>query len=204
MVDAKELIELQNSESPVKALRVAEVVELFPTGTAKVQFRGEDIPSEKEYSYLASYNPAILDEVLLIPLLDTYIILGKIKFQEAAEPENYVTIDGLNDILEGYVSSENLADYASKEEVDTSIKTYLGWDEYGTINNLATGGDNLFSRLRVGNRFYHSGSSLGFFGTSPTSKSTLNTVSTSESTSMSTCLGYINNIVNLLKRYGLC
>ena len=31
---------------------MATVVELFTTGTAKIKFFGEDIASEKEYSYL--------------------------------------------------------------------------------------------------------------------------------------------------------
>ena len=44
-----------------ECFRLATVTSLFSSGCAKVTFYGEESESEKEYSYLASYQPAIGD-----------------------------------------------------------------------------------------------------------------------------------------------
>lgn len=56
------------------------VKELFTNGNAKITFDGEDVPSNKKYSYLASYSPNVSDRVLLIKISGTYIIIGKINY----------------------------------------------------------------------------------------------------------------------------
>lgn len=48
------------------------------SGKPTIIFAGEDQPSQKGYSYLASYIPAIGDRVLLAKIGGTYVILGKL------------------------------------------------------------------------------------------------------------------------------
>lgn len=201
MVDSKEFVALQqDNKSEAKALRMAEVTELFENGTAKIMYRGEDIASEKEYSYLASYTPSVGDEVLLIPFLETYIIIGKILYQETEQHEDYVTPNELTSILDNYLKSSDLEDYPTLADVEDSIKMYLGWDSYGTINNTVTNGYNLFTQLKA-SKFYHSGSYLGFFGTTPTTKNSVSTLSTSAD--QAAIISRLNTLINALTRLGL-
>ena len=44
-----------------------------------VQFAGEDLPTEKGYSYLAPYQPQLGDRVLMAKVKGTYVILGKLE-----------------------------------------------------------------------------------------------------------------------------
>ena len=56
MISANELAESMVIDEKV-SFKLGVVVELFPIGTAKITFDGEEVASEKEYSYLASYKP---------------------------------------------------------------------------------------------------------------------------------------------------
>ena len=77
MISAEDLI--QESQE-VNTMRLGVVAELFPHGTAKVQFDGEDTASEKEYAYLSNFIPKIGDRVLLSKFGKTYIILGALSY----------------------------------------------------------------------------------------------------------------------------
>ena len=68
------------------AFKLATVVSLFQNGTAKIQFDGET-PSDKEYAYLDSYFPETGDRVVLGAISGTYIILGRVRYAEADDPE---------------------------------------------------------------------------------------------------------------------
>lgn len=91
MITAEDLIQ-ENQES--NAMRLGTVAALFAHGTAKVQFDGEDSPSEKEYAYLSYYTPQIEDRVLLSKFGKTYIILGALSYAVAPpiidEGNNYL------------------------------------------------------------------------------------------------------------------
>lgn len=78
------VLELDDNEEK-KSFKLAIVVGLFENETAKIQFDGEENPSEKQYAYLESYIPKIDDRVLLGVLGGTYIILGKVNFNESPE-----------------------------------------------------------------------------------------------------------------------
>jgi hypothetical protein len=197
MVDATDLIAI-NQETDEKGLKLATVKELFGSGTVKIQFYGEDTPSEKEYSYLASYTPAVNDTVLLIPMAETYIVLGKILYSEVEPPADYITPEQLNTALTEYVKSNALSDYAKK----TDLEGYFKLSTNGTIIIGNTGYYNEMYSLMLHKDFWHNGNMLGFFGKSPVSKTSLGTVSTSAT--LPQALGYINNIVTLLQGYGLC
>lgn len=78
MINVEELVSLIEEKEENKAFKLATVTALFASGKGKIQFDGEDIPSEKEYSNLFSYNASINDRVLLAIIGGTYVILGKV------------------------------------------------------------------------------------------------------------------------------
>jgi hypothetical protein len=134
MVDTTDLIALnQNPEE--KGLKLAKVTELFETGTVKIQFYGEDTPSEKEYSYLASYTPATGDTVLMIPMAETYIVLGKILYSVVIPEIGYVTTEQLNSALSAYAKSSELTIYVKSADLSTTLNSYAKTSD---LNNYAT------------------------------------------------------------------
>ncbi len=90
MITAEELVlEISDNEEQ-KNFKLATVVELFDNDTAKIQFDGEDTPSEKQYAYLDSYVPSIEDRVLLGVLGGTYVILGKVNYNVSPSTEEEI------------------------------------------------------------------------------------------------------------------
>ena len=94
MITAEEFVfEIDNKEEQ-KNFKLGVVAELFDNKTAKVQFDGEDIPSEKQYAYLESYKPTKDDRVLLASLGGTYVVLGKVNYNvsppEEVEVDRYI------------------------------------------------------------------------------------------------------------------
>lgn len=89
--------------------KLATVKELFEDGTAKIQFLGEDTPSEKEYSYLASYMPTVEDKVFLLPFAGSYVIIGKLLYMETpgGGTGGYVTAEELTETLKGYAAADH-------------------------------------------------------------------------------------------------
>lgn len=83
MIDAEQFVVELDDKEEHKNFKLATVVDLFINDTAKLQFDGEDTPSEKEYAYLDSYTPMVDDRVLLGVLGGTYVILGKVNYNEA-------------------------------------------------------------------------------------------------------------------------
>lgn len=81
--------------------KMAEVVDLFENGTAKVRFDGEEVPSEKEYGFLRHYIPKIGDKVFMMEFNGSYIIFDAVDYQVPAQkPINLNYIKG-NTIIEG-------------------------------------------------------------------------------------------------------
>lgn len=185
MITADELVQMteQGEKSPFK---LATVVGLWENGSAKIQFDGEDEPSEKEYSYLASYKPAINDRVLLASVAGTYIILNKVKYKEEVEEDRELfTLEG--DVIKANYNME-----------------LQGWID--ALNNVS-GGRSYFSSASV-DTFAHTGNPgfqrLGFFGASPTHRRTISYLNTSTSiTDLSDVITHINTILTALKAYGL-
>lgn len=77
---AGEFLQQTNNQGPQTTFKLGTVDDLFPNGTAKVKFDGEETASEKQYAYLAEYAPTINDRVLLAYCGGTYIILDKIHY----------------------------------------------------------------------------------------------------------------------------
>ncbi len=216
MVEINELLPKQNEEK----MKLATVTEITGYGTALVTFYGEETQSQKEYSYLASYIPAIDDTVLMSPMAETYIILGRVSLHTdipvdiltqdelTAILNDYVTNTSLTSALSSYLTSSSAAGtyalightHASYVTTSTLQGTYLGWT--GDAIHNTSSNYNEFSHLRATTRFYHSGSTLGFFSTTPATKLGISDFPTSTTTT-STIIGYINQVLALLRRYGL-
>jgi hypothetical protein len=90
LITAEELVQDMDNTEEQKCFKLATVVELFENNTAKVQFDGEDEPSEKQYSYLSSYIPAKADRALLGAIGGTYIILGKVNYNVSPDTEEEI------------------------------------------------------------------------------------------------------------------
>lgn len=124
MVSELEFIQIQSNSEEKYYCKMAKVVALFENKTAKLQFYGEETPSEKEYSYLEIYkNPSIGDIVLTLYFNDTYIILGKVVYGTAVE-DNLITIDQLNTILNDYVTGDMLNDYVTANTLSNTLSSY--------------------------------------------------------------------------------
>lgn len=90
MITAEELVlEVDNAEESSN-FKLGTVMDLFEIETAKIQFDGEETPSEKQYAYLSSYTPTIGDRVLLGVLGGTYIILGKVNYNVGPDVEEEI------------------------------------------------------------------------------------------------------------------
>lgn len=141
MVEANELLDIQGNNSVTIDYKLAKVVELFPSGTAQIQFYGEELPSEKEYSYLESYkNPTIDDIVLVVYFNDTYIILGSIIYGIVIQ-ENLVSLDTLNAILLDYAKTADLTDFVTSESLTTTLNGYVKTTQlsnYVTTSSLSS------------------------------------------------------------------
>lgn len=90
MITAEELVQDMDNTEEQKCFKLATVVDLFENNTAKVQFDGEDEPSEKQYSYLSSYIPSKADRTLLGAIGGTYIILGKVNYNVTPDTEEEI------------------------------------------------------------------------------------------------------------------
>lgn len=89
MITAEELVRDINPDEN-KHFKLATVIELFENETAKLQFDGEDVASEKQYSYLDWYIPSAGDRVLLGIMGGTYIILGKVNYNVPPSKEEEI------------------------------------------------------------------------------------------------------------------
>ena len=87
MITAEELVIELNDNEEKNNFKLAIVVDLFENETAKIKFDGEEDPSEKQYAYLKSYIPEIGDRIFLAAMGGTYIVLGKVNFNESPSIE---------------------------------------------------------------------------------------------------------------------
>ena len=113
--------------------KIATVVGFFEeTKGPQIQFDGEEKPAEKEYPYLLSYTPKVDDKVFCMEFGESYIIIGKVNYQE--EPFNLdatleeaiqPTKDGLANLKETHEKFEKT--YGNdKKELDETIETLDG------------------------------------------------------------------------------
>jgi hypothetical protein len=132
MVDANEFVKLEEGQKDELDFKLATVTELFETGTAKIIFYGEDVASEKEYAYLASYEPVIGDIVLTVPFADSYIIIGRLLFKQTLPEEIEITMDDVNGAI-----TEALTTYAKTSDLSAYVQT-TALSEYVKTSQLST------------------------------------------------------------------
>lgn len=207
MITAEELVfEIDNTEEQ-KNFKLGTVVELFENNTAKIQFDGEDIPSQKQYAYLDSYIPKVSDRILLGSLGGTYVILGKVNYNVSPSAEEeidrylfdlkqVIMKKGLNVV--GGLETDNL--------ITNNGATIVGnVGVNGSVNavGLSASGNISGNNITIAGTIQHNGSGIGFFGKAPAIKTTLIPFSDPNTFTLNDAFNGINNIVNALKNYGL-
>lgn len=110
--------------------KIATVVGFFEeTKGPQIQFDGEENPAEKEYPYLLSYTPNVDDKVFCLEFGESYIIIGKVNYQEepfsldaTLEEAIKPTKDGLANLKETHKKFEKT--YSDdKKELSEKIST---------------------------------------------------------------------------------
>jgi hypothetical protein len=95
MITTEEMIQMTEQDEQ-SLFKLATVVGFWANGTVKIQFDGEEEPSEKEYAFLASYKPYSGDRVLVAKVSNTYVILGSVRYK--IKPLNYITSNMADDV----------------------------------------------------------------------------------------------------------
>lgn len=143
MITASDLIlDLSNNEEN-KDFKLASVAALFDNKTAKIQFDGEETPSEKQYAYLSSYTPAVGDRVLLGVLGGTYVILGKVNYNVTPPTEEEVDrylFDLKKVIMQMGLSVTGSTDLESLTADETAIDGNLGISGTVTAQEVSASG----------------------------------------------------------------
>jgi hypothetical protein len=148
--NASELLEQTANPELKSAFRIGTVTELFttPLFTAKIKFDGEEVASEKQYSYLASYSPIVNDRVIMATIAGTYIILGNIAYNTAPaninRSLNVTTLVGFFGTTPR--SKSSVSDPSSISTTETADTTYSS-NEVTMLGHLKTDVTNLQSKL---------------------------------------------------------
>lgn len=186
--------------------KIAIVTSLFEDGCPRLTFVGEEQESKKKYSYIYSYIPTVSDSVLLIKANETYVIIGKIAYNVA--PVDPITeADIVNLITDNTIKEEELntlIDTRSDTRADARIvaKKCVTLNSDGTISNSSSNYNNFFN-LSVSSNLKHTGSYLGFFNKTPTTKQTVDTIYVTTEMTNEVIRNKLNAIINALKSYGL-
>lgn len=195
--NANEMVKDQENETQQPSVKLATVTELFEDGCPKIKFYGEDTASEKEYSYLATYIPAVNDTVVLAKTDNSYIILGKINHKIA--PDTKIDDDYINGKIDEYLDTQSYVTLQSDGTIYLDAANYYNYlRNIKTVNILNTG------------YFRHQGSNFGVFGKEPRGQYSLTTLSESVdytsaqtlSTQVKNALVKINDIIVLLRGFG--
>ena len=123
--------------------RLASVSEVF-NGEAYLTFYGEDKQSEKPYKILSSYNPVVGDTVCVARINESWLVLGKVSNQHAANAMNY-----LENTSSGYAmqlllmhcsdtSFSHVFRPSKSECVDLGSSSYKFRDIYATNGTIQT------------------------------------------------------------------
>lgn len=140
MITTSELVGLTEDQRKQSAFKLGTVVELFESKAAKIQLDGEDAPSDKEYSYLASYTPQLNDRVLLANVGGTHIVLDAIYYKENPNESlsklsgNISTINNNINTINGDIGTinSNIADLDSS--VNIRVKSKMNDDVGGNMD----------------------------------------------------------------------
>lgn len=149
--NSQELIEMESAE-PQNSFRIGVVVDLFPNSTAKITFDGEDAASEKQYAYLSSYTPTVGDRVLLASTSSTYVVLGKVKYNEGPNTGGGSTTSNFTDINVSNSATVKTLNATGDVDFDLSL--------------------NVDGNATLRGELAHRGVRLGFYNAAPITKQT--------------------------------
>jgi hypothetical protein len=179
----EEIKDEKNQQPKQENFKLASVTELFTQDQcAKITFYGEDTPSEKEYSYLASYTPTIGDKVLLARVGESWVILGKVNYAE--EPTA--------------LTAEQIVELINTTLVDGK---YVKLTDNGTISN-SSDNYNYLKNLEAA-ILRHTGSYLGFFNHTAVQQKSTTKLSVTSSTTAQDVGNKLNTLIEMLAGYGL-
>lgn len=188
--DAYEYV-FQNEPEQGQVFRLGTVLALFPNGTAKVKFDGEETSSEKQYSYLSSYGPTVNDRVVMAVIAGTYIIMGKVAFN-AAPATNLSSAS-----VKGNQSIQGTLTVGGKTTVNSELQIVGSLNHDGSTIGF-------FGTAPIGKQNVSDLSSIKTTQTAPstydgTAQSMLNNLKTDVTNIRSTLLA----VLNALRAYGL-
>ncbi len=195
--------EIKNN-TPDDTYKIAKVTSLFENGCPKLTFVGEEQESNKKYSYLYSYIPKVGDTVILIKTNNTYVILGEVAYDITPDEEIVMwTYDEIvNIVIENTISDQELTTLIdTRADTRISAKRCVLLNSDGTISNSSSN-YNTFNNLST-STLRHTGSYVGFFGKSPSSKQTVDTIYVTTDMTSEVIRNKLNAIINALKAYGL-
>lgn len=68
----------KQASSATRTPRLGSVDPAYASGSPKVKFDGDTVLSLQGFARLASYTPAAGDRVLLLPVGNSYVVIGKV------------------------------------------------------------------------------------------------------------------------------
>ena len=156
--------------------KIATVVGFFEeTKGPQIQFDGEENPAEKEYPYLSSYSPKVDDKVFCMEFGESYIIIGKVNYQE--EPFS------LSATLEEAIKPTK-DDLATLKETHEKFETNYGNDKKQLDEKISTLDTNVTSAVNAANDAKSTASSA--LSKANTALSTANSASSTASSAVRT------------------
>ncbi len=159
MIEANDFIQEPEKQ---EVFRLGVVVELFSNKTAKIKFDGEETASQKQYAYLNNYSPVVGDRVVMAALSGTYIILGKLNYNNSPSNSGVFTslnvsgdttlggslkVTGALGFFGGAPHSRVLVGtLSSLQTFETADSTYSS-NEVNMLNHIKTDLENMYEKL---------------------------------------------------------
>lgn len=196
----EEKIDMMKNNTLEDTYKIAIVTSFFENGCPKLTFLGEEQESNKKYSYIYTYIPILGDKVLLMKTNRTYIILGKIAYDITPDiiDKGYTDEDIIKLITDNTLTEEEIQSLADDR---ITAKECVLLENDGTISNTSAK-YNSFANLAVSNGFKHTGSSVGFFGKTPSSQGSVSYLP-SGTTDISKIVSRFNSLIDAIKKSGL-
>lgn len=173
---------------PEDTYKIAIVTSFFENGCPRLTFLGEEQESNKKYSYIYTYIPAIGDNVLLMKTNKTYIILGKIAYDITPDTQDKVyTEEEIKKLIQDKIETYNFLVVSGEGTVSlTSTK-------YNTINYI--------TNKRINTEVLYA-NKVGFYGKEPTTQGSVSYLPTG-TTDISKIVARINSLITAVKQSGL-
>lgn len=149
---SSEFLNIVKPDDNKNYFKIGTVSELFANGTAKIIFDGEELASEKQYSYLNNYKPSVGDRVLMASVSSTYIVLGKLGYNASPNtnisPGNVavsgsLTVSGYVGFFGGTAHNKTSVNYPASIQTNDTADTTYSTNEVTMLGHLKTDVTNL-------------------------------------------------------------